>query len=143
MKTIQHTMLFLFLFLPHFGFLSTFFKKLGLAGGRWSALRCSDVKLPISAYRVFHVPFPSWDVKCSMLDNLLLSCLNIVSDTTDMFQYTAYVLSLLGSAAVSAICCQYRRLTPETNIGSRRCMDAAVVAFIPDVCCFGAACSLT
>jgi len=77
-----------------------------------------------------------------MLDNLLLSCLNMVSNTIGvLFRYNEYVLSLLAKAASH---CHF--LSAPTsharNIVSCSCMDAAVAAFIPDVCCFGAACSL-
>ena len=140
-KTMQRAVHFLFL-LYH---ISVFFLLSSRRAdwGRWSALRCSYVKLLLSAYRFFHVPFPSWEDKCSMLDNLLFSCVNIVSNTIDMlFQYTVYVLSLLVKASVTVIFSQHRRLTPETNIVSCSCMIAAVAFFIPDVCCFGAACSL-
>jgi hypothetical protein len=72
-----------------------------------------------------------------MLDNLLSSCLNIVSNTIDMlFNYNVYVLSLLAKAAVTTIFSQHRRLTPETNIVSCSCMDAAVAVFISNVCFF-------
>jgi hypothetical protein len=76
-----------------------------------------------------------------MLDNLLLSCLNIVSNTTDML-FNVYVLSLIAKAAVTAIFSQHRLLTPKINIVSCTCMDAAVSTFISNVCFFGAACSL-
>jgi hypothetical protein len=79
-----------------------------------------------------------------MLDNFLLSCINIVSNTIDMlFNYNVYVSSVLAKAAVNAIFSQHRRLTPETNIVSCSCMNAAAAAFISNVCLFGAACSLT
>jgi len=78
-----------------------------------------------------------------MLDNLLLSCLNIFSGTIDMlFNYYVYVLGLLAKVAVTVIFSQNRRLTPKINIVSCICMDAAVFAFISNVRLFGAASSL-
>jgi hypothetical protein len=112
MKTVQH-----FLLYQVSGFFLLSSRRAGW--GRWSALRCSDVKLLLSAYRFFHVSFPSWEHKCSMLDNLLLSCLNVVSNTIDMlFNYKVHVLSVLAKAAVAAIFSQNRRLTSATNIVS-------------------------
>ena len=79
--------------------------------GRWSALRCSDVKLLLSAYRFFHVSFPSWEHKCSMLDNLLLSCLNIFSNTIDiLLNYNVYVLGPTCQG-----CCHRRFLSTPTS----------------------------